>query len=438
MVQAAVTKTTVSSDSTPTNYKAMAMVTTLFFMWGFLTSLNDILVPHLKSIFELNYARVMLINSAFFGAYFIFAIPSGKLIEKIGYKKSMVVGLLIMALGALLFVPAADVPSFELFLAALIVLAAGVTALQVAANPYVTVLGPARTASSRLNLTQAFNSLGTTIAPYVGGLLILAAAPLSSSELQKLSTSALLAYKQHEASSVKLPYVGIALALTLLALAIAMFNLPKIEATREFRPMGETDAAAKGLWKRRQLVLGALGIFLYVGAEVSIGSFLINYFTQPEIGNLTVKAAAGLVSLYWLGAMIGRFIGAAGLQKLPTRAVLGMVAVVACVLVVISMLSTGWLAMGAIILVGLFNSVMFPSIFALGVEGLGPLTAKGSGLLVQAIVGGAIIPLAEGALADRIGIHHAFILPALCYIYIAYYGFKGSVHKTEPEAAAAS
>jgi len=370
MVQAAVTKTTVSSDSTPTNYKAMAMVTTLFFMWGFLTSLNDILVPHLKSIFELNYARVMLINSAFFGAYFIFAIPSGKLIEKIGYKKSMVVGLLIMAVGALLFVPAADVPSFELFLAALIVLAAGVTALQVAANPYVTVLGPARTASSRLNLTQAFNSLGTTIAPYIGGLLILAAAPLSSSDLQKLSTSALLAYKQQEASSVKLPYVGIALALTLLALAIAMFNLPKIEATREFRPMGETDAAAKGLWKRRQLVLGALGIFLYVGAEVSIGSFLINYFTQPEIGNLTVKAAAGLVSLYWLGAMIGRFIGAAVLQKLSTRTVLGTVAVVACLLVLTSMASTGWLAMGTIICVGLFNSVMFPSIFTLGIEGL--------------------------------------------------------------------
>ena len=430
MVQAAVTKTTVSSDSTPSNYRAMAMVTTLFFMWGFLTSLNDILVPHLKSIFELNYTRVMLINFAFFGSYFLFAIPAGLVIEKIGYKKTMVAGLLVMALGALLFVPAANAPSFELFLAALIVLASGVTALQVAANPYVTVLGPSRTASSRLNLTQAFNSLGTTIAPYVGGMLILVAAPLSSSELQKLSAPAMLAYRQQEASSVKLPYIAIALALAVLALAIAMFNLPKIEATREFRPMGDTDTAARDLWKQRQLVLGALGIFLYVGAEVSIGSFLINYFQQPDIGNMSVKTAAGLVSLYWFGAMIGRFIGAAGLQKLPTRAVLGTVAMVACLLVVTSILSHGWLAMVTIILVGLFNSVMFPSIFALGVEGLGPLTAKGSGLLVQAIVGGAIIPVAEGALADRIGIHHAFILPALCYIYIAYYGFKGSVHET--------
>jgi FHS family L-fucose permease-like MFS transporter len=429
MVQAAVTKTSVSSDQ-PSNYRAMAMVTTLFFMWGFLTALNDILVPHLKSIFELNYTRVMLINSAFFGSYFVFAIPAGRLIEMIGYKKTMVVGLLIMAVGALLFVPAANVPSFELFLAALIVLAAGVTALQVAANPYVTVLGPARTASSRLNLTQAFNSLGTTIAPYVGGLLILAAAPMSSTELQRLSAPALLAYRQHEASSVKIPYVFIAVALTALALAIAMFNLPKIEQTREFRPMGETDAAARDLWKQRQLILGALGIFLYVGAEVSIGSFLINYFTQPEIGNMSVKTAAGLVSLYWLGAMIGRFIGSAVLQKLPTRAVLGTVAVIACLLVVTSMLTTGWPAMVTIILVGLFNSVMFPNIFSLGIEGLGPLTGKGSGLLVMAIVGGAIIPVAEGALADRIGIHHAFFLPALCYVYIAYYGYRGSIHKT--------
>ena len=429
MVQAAVTKTSIHSEH-PSNHRAMAMVTTLFFMWGFLTSLNDILVPHLRSIFDLNYTRVMFINLAFFGSYFVFAQPAGKLIELIGYKRTMVVGLLVMAAGALLFVPAANAPSFNLFLAALIVLAAGVTTLQVAANPYVTVLGPSRTASSRLNLTQAFNSLGTTIAPYVGGLLILAAAPLSSSQLQKLSASAQLVYRQQEASSVKMPYIGIAIALAALALAIAMFNLPKIEATREFRPMGETDEATGALWKQRQLVLGALGIFLYVGAEVAIGSFLINYFTQPEIGNMTVKRAAGLVSLYWFGAMVGRFIGSAVLQKLPTRQVLGTVAVVAFLLVCTTMASAGWLAIVTVLLVGLFNSVMFPSIFSLGIEGLGPLTGKGSGLLVQAIVGGAIIPVAEGALADRIGIHHAFILPALCYLYIAYYGFRGSVHRT--------
>ncbi len=426
MANTAVPQTTAQGESNATNYSAMAMVTTLFFMWGFLTSLNDILVPHLKSIFDLSYAEVMLVNSAFFGAYFVFAVPSGKLVEWIGYKKTMVAGLLTMAAGALLFIPAADVPSFPLFLAALIVLATGVTALQVAANPYVTVLGPARTASSRLNLTQAFNSLGTTIAPYFGSMLILTAAPLSVPELKKLSAPALLAYRQLEASSVKIPYTGIAIALVALAIAIAMFRLPAIQAAEPSRTMGHQEGAGPSLWRRRQLVLGAIGIFLYVGAEVAIGSFLANYFSQPNIGNMSIKVAAGFVSFYWLGAMIGRFIGSAMLQKLPTREVLGCFAVVALLLVATSMSSTGYLAMWSIICVGLFNSIMFPSIFTLGIEGLGPLTGEGSGLMIMAIVGGAIIPVAEGALADRIGIHHAFILPALCYLYIAFYGFKGS------------
>jgi MFS transporter, FHS family, L-fucose permease len=437
MVNTVVNETRVQNEPSSGNRRAMAMVTTLFFMWGFLTSLNDILVPHLKAIFELNYAQVMLINSAFFGSYFVFAIPSGKIIEWIGYKKTMVVGLVTMALGAVLFVPAANAPSFPLFLAALIVLAAGVTGLQVAANPYVTVLGPARTASSRLNLTQAFNSLGTTIAPYFGGLVILAAAPLSAAAMEKLSTSNLLAYRQAEASTVKIPYVGIAVCLAALALAIATSHLPKIEATREFRPMGDTDTAAQSLWKHRQLILGALGIFLYVGAEVSIGSFLSNYLSQPYIGNMPIRRAAEFVSFYWMGAMIGRFIGSAVLQKVSTHTVLGFVAVVAGTLVVTSMVSTGRIAMWSIIFVGLFNSVMFPSIFTLGIEGLGPLTGKGSGLLVMAIVGGAVIPVMEGFLADRIGIHHAFVLPALCYLYIAYYGYRGSRHVPAPSYAAA-
>ena len=433
MANAAVSQVSVQDESNPSNPRAMAMVTTLFFMWGFLTSLNDILVPHLKSIFDLTYAQVMLINSAFFGAYFVFALPSGKVIEWIGYKKTMVVGLLLMAAGALLFIPAANVPSFPLFLGALIVLATGVTALQVAANPYVTVLGPPRTASSRLNLTQAFNSLGTTIAPYFGSILILTAAPLSVPELKKLSAPALLAYRQLEASSVKVPYVGIAIVLLALSIAIAIFRLPAIQTGQESSQTGRPHGAGS-LWKRRQLVLGALGIFLYVGAEVSIGSFLANYFSQPSIGNLPIKAAAGFVSFYWLGAMIGRFIGSAILQKLPTREVLGSFAVIALLLVSTSMASTGHLAMWSIICVGLFNSIMFPSIFTLGIEGLGPLTGEGSGLMVMAIVGGAIIPVAEGALADRIGIHHAFILPALCYLYIAFYGFKGSRPLPSPAA----
>ncbi len=407
------------------SYKsAFAMVTTLFFMWGFLTSLNDILIPHLKSIFDLNYAQAALVQSAFFSSYFVFAFPAGKLVEWIGYKRTMVVGLLVMAVGALLFIPAADAPSFPLFLGALITLAAGITVLQVSANPFVSVLGPERTASSRLNLTQAFNSLGTTIAPYVGGLLILSSAPKAMDEVRHMSGEVLQAYRLHEAATVKMPYLAIALALVLLAVAIALFKLPRIEVTRDFRP--QKGASADSIWRYRHLVLGAAAIFLYVGAEVSIGSFLINYFNQPDTGNMTVQVAASLVSVYWLCAMIGRFIGSAVLQKVRSGYALGVVAIIACVLVTVSILSFGHLAVWSILLVGLFNSIMFPTIFTLGVAELGPLTGEGSGILVAAIVGGAIIPYLEGRLANAIGLHHAFILPALCYIYIAYYGFKGS------------
>ncbi|MGH9539960.1 MAG: sugar MFS transporter, partial [Terriglobales bacterium] len=345
-----------------------------------------------------------------------------KVIDWIGYKKTMVVGLFTMGLGALLFIPAASVPSYPLFLGALMVLAAGITALQVAANPYVAVLGPPETASSRLNLAQAFNSLGTTIGPYLGGVLILNAVHQNMDTVRQMSADALQAYRVHEASSVKLPYLIIGIALMALGVAIAMFKLPAM-------PEAERHGAAGpkvSLWKYRHLVLATIGIFVYVGAEVSIGSFLINYFTQANIGNITEVEAAKYVSFYWFGAMLGRFIGSAVLQKVSTNRVLGIVALVACALVVVSMLTFGHVAMWTIIMVGLFNSVMFPSIFTLGIAKLGPLTGDGSGMLVMAIVGGAIIPLIQGALADRIGIHHAFILPAVCYLYIAYFAFRGS------------
>src|ERR1700684_4555439 len=344
-----------TNEPTSTNHAALAMVTTLFFMWGLLTSLNDILVPHLKLIFDLNYAWVMLIQFCFFSAYFVFAIPSGKLIEKFGYKASMVAGLFTMGAGAFLFIPAASVPAFALFLSALIVLAAGMTILQVSANPYVAVLGSAKTASSRLNLAQAFNSLGTTIAPYLGGLFILSAAPKTMDEIRQMSGDALHAYRLHEAASVKLPYLALGLIAIALGVAIALFKLPPIPETE--RHAGDRSAHPS-LWKYRHLVLGAVAIFVYVGAEVSIGSFLVNYFSQPDIGNISEKAAAGYVSLYWLGAMIGRFIGSAILQKVRTGIVLGAAAIMACLLVVASMLSFGHIAMWSIILVGLFNSVM--------------------------------------------------------------------------------
>jgi FHS family L-fucose permease-like MFS transporter len=417
------TSRTSTAPGTGQSYKApLAVVTTLFFMWGFLTCLNDILVPHLKPIFDLNYARVMLIQFAFFGAYFIFSLPSARIVDWIGYQRSMVVGLLTMGLGAFLFVPAASVPSFPLFLGALIVLAAGITCLQVAANPYVTVLGRPETASSRLNLTQAFNSLGTFLAPFFGGLLILSSAPKSMDEIRAMAPDALQVYRLHEAATVKTPYVGLGIALVLLAVAIGSFKLPTIPHAQH--KVGEK--VNDSIWKHPNLIFGAIAIFVYVGGEVAIGSFLVNYFTQPEIAGLTEKVAASFVAFYWGGAMVGRFIGSALLQKVSTRGLLGVCAVCAAALVAISMLTTGHTAMYSIILVGFFNSIMFPSIFTLGVAELGPLTGDGSGVMIMAIVGGAIIPVAQGAIADRIGIHHAFFLPVICYLYILFFALSGS------------
>ena len=427
--------TTYSAPDTGQSYRGpLAMVTTLFFMWGFLTCLNDILIPHLKAIFDLNYAQVMLVQFAFFGAYAIFSFPSGYIIERIGYHKMMVSGLLTMALGTILFIPAASVPSFPLFLTALIILAAGITALQVSANPYVALLGPTRTSSSRLTLTQAFNSFGTFIAPWFGGVLILATAPKTAIQIAAMTPGELQAYRIEQASSVKLPYVLITVALVILAIVIAKFKLPHIpEAEGGHRTeKGVHDS----IWRHRNLIMGAIAIFTYVGAEVAIGSFLVNYMHEPAIAGLSLETAAKFLMVYWGGAMVGRFLGSAVLQRVPTRMVLGFNAVVCALLVCLSMLSSGYLAMGAMLLVGFFNSIMFPSIFTLGIEGLGPLTGEGSGLLNTAIVGGAIIPLAQGFIADRVGIHHAFVLPVICYLYILLFAAVGKP-KVEQQAIVA-
>ena len=426
---------TVETVATPGSQKsyggALAVVTTLFFMWGFLTCLNDILIPHLKSIFDLNYAQTMLIQFAFFGSYFIFSIPSAKLIDWIGYQRSMVIGLLTMGVGAFLFVPAASAPSYPLFLGALIVLAAGITCLQVAANPYVTVLGKPETASSRLNLTQAFNSLGTFLAPFFGGVLILSTAAKTIDDIRALPPDALQAYRLHEAATVKTPYVGLGIALVVLAIAIGMFKLPKIEHAQH--KVGEK--VNDSIWNHWNLIFGAIGIFVYVGAEVSIGSFLVNYFSQPDIGGLTAKVAASFVAFYWGGAMVGRFIGSGLLQKMNTQKLLGICAVCAAGLVATSMLTTGHVAMYSIIVVGFFNSIMFPSIFTLGVAELGPLTGDGSGIMIMAIVGGAVIPLLQGWIADHIGIHHAFFLPVVCYLYILFFAMSGSKPNSQRQVA---
>ncbi len=423
-ITSAQSSTVVTAESAPGATSALAMVITLFFLWGFITCLNDILIPHLKSLFTLNYAEVMLVQTFFFSAYFVFALPSGKVIDWIGYKWTMVAGLLVMAAGALCFIPAASVPSFPLFLVALGIVAAGMTFLQVAANPYVTVLGPPKTASSRLNLASAFNSFGTTIAPYIGSLFILGTVPLTVSQLHSLSPAAFHAYQVAQADVVKLPYSVIAAILIAFAIAMAVYKLPSIR-------MHQAHGAAEGehlpsIWHQRHLLLAVAAIFVYVGAEVSVGSFLVNYLSQPYIGNMTEKAAALYVAFYWGGLMVGRIFGAGITQKLNAGPVLGVAAIVAFCLVITSMLTFGHVAMWSIILVGLFNSIMWPNIFALGLAGLGRLTNLGSSLLVSAVLGAALIPLLQGFVADHIGIHHAFFIPAICYIYICYFGFSGS------------
>jgi MFS transporter, FHS family, L-fucose permease len=416
----------------PNYTRPLAIVTTLFFMWGFLTSLNDILVPHLKSIFDLNYAQAMLVQFAFFSAYFLFSLPWAKFVNSIGYQKTMVVGLLTMAVGAFLFLPAASRASYGLFLAALLILAAGITGLQVAANPYVGLLGKPHTASSRLDLTQAFNSLGTTIGPKIGGLLILSAVPLAVAQLTQLAPQALKAYRVQEADTVRLPYAVISVALVLLAVLIGTSKLPEIHTARSRSGEKLNDS----IWKHPNLLLGAIGIFAYVGAEVSIGSFLVNYFGLPQIASLPAKTAAGYVSFYWGGAMVGRFLGAPLLRRFRPGRLLALCSIIAGILVIGSMVLGGHTAMGTILAVGLFNSIMFPTIFTLGVAELGPLTGNGSGLLNMAIVGGAILPVLQGMIADHIGLQHAFFVPLICYLYILFYGLSGSKPNSERSSQA--
>ena len=410
-------------DLDGTDIRAMSIATTLFFMWGFLTSLNDILIPHLKGIFELSYTGAILVQFAFFVSYAVFALPGGKIVDLLGYKRTMIVGLVTMTTGALLFLPASKAASFPFFLGALIVLAAGITVLQVAANPYVANLGPQRTASSRLNLAQAFNSFGTFLAPFFGGWLILSHIP-KVVEGPALTGVELQASRMAQASSVQLPYLGIALALAVLAIALALVKLPTMDFTSDLR-VGEYSIPPNDkLTNHPQLFLGALGIFVYVGAEVAIGSFIINYLHLPYIGDMTLARAGFFLSFYWGGAMVGRFLGAAILRRFSTGVVLGCAAIMAAALVVTSMLTFGHVAVFSIIAVGLFNSIMFPSIFTLGLADLGALTGRGSSLMVACIVGGAIIPLAQGKIADSsIGLHHAFVLPVVCYLYIAIFGF---------------
>lgn len=395
---------------------ALISLTTLFFMWGFITAMNDILIPHLKAVFSLNYTQAMLVQFCFFTAYFIISVPAGKLVAKYGYASGIAMGLAAACVGCLLFVPSAKLETYWMFLGALFVLAAGITTLQVAANPLVTLLGSPETASARLNMTQAFNSLGTTVAPIIGGLVIFGAA---SEEVHGGDVSV---------DAVIVPYLVLAAVLAGLAVYFKRLNLPASVTTTEQKQEAVIDAPdvqSPSIWKQTHLVLGAIGIFVYVGAEVSIGSFLINYFGEENIAGLSESQAAHYVAFYWGGAMVGRFIGALIMRYIAANKILVFNSLGSVSLIAISIMSEGDIALWSILLVGLCNSIMFPTIFSLAIAKLGPLTSQGSGLLCLAIVGGALVPLIQGIMADTMGIQLSFILPLICYLYIGFYGVRG-------------
>lgn len=378
--------------------KALISLSVLFFMLGFITCLNDILLPFLKKAFHLDYSQAALIQFCFFGAYGLMSIPSSKVIEKLGYKRGIIMGFVIAATGCLFFYPAVLLEKYFVFLFALFILASGIVLLLVAANPYVSQLGSASTASSRLSMVQAFNSFGTFIAPFFGAIFI----------LSKMRAA--------DVSAVQLPYLMIAGALLLIALIMSFIDLPTIQFTHEDK------APWKQTLRNKNLVWGMIGIFFYVGAEVSIGSFLVNYVI--EMSPRPAEQAANTVALYWGGAMAGRFLGIFTLKEFEPRRVLSFHAIIAFCLILISINARGLMAVYSMILVGFCNSIMFPSIFTLSIQGLNGSTQKASGLLSTSIIGGALIPLLTGAIADSMGLRMAFVLPGLCYLYIAYFGWS--------------
>jgi FHS family L-fucose permease-like MFS transporter len=414
------------------------VVTVLFFLWGFITVLVDSLVPRLRDLFELDYGTSGLFQTAFFLAYFVVSIPAGMLLAKIGYRRGIVVGLVTIASGCLLYSPAASTRAFGLFIMAFFVVAAGMALLQVAANPYVAVLGDSDKASSRLNLAQAFNSLGTMIAPLIGAKFLLSDRILSGAEIQELDASGKVSYFASEAAAVQLPFVYIGGVLLVLAIIFAFIPLPKLIE-------GSPRSGFFKALKFPQLRLGAIGILLYVGTEVAIGTFAVLYFVDLSLGEMVLESEfhskivkwlhgddlSGIdqkgilqtfIALYWGGAMVGRFIGSFLTRKFAPSRVLMVFGSMAIIMLIISLSSNGLLAMWAILAVGLFNSIMFPTIFTMSIDGTGEYKPQASGILCSAIVGGAIIPPIYGWLTDVLSFKPSMVLFILCYAYIAFYG----------------
>ena len=401
-----------SAHSQQNHTPALVVLTTLFFMMGFITCMNDILIPHLKDIFDLTYVQAMLIQFCFFTAYAIMSIPMGYLVGKIGYKNGVIGGFLLTAIGCLLFYPAAGSHSYATFLGALFILASGVTLLQVAGNPYVTLLSKPGKESATLTLVQAFNSLGTTIAPQIGAFLILADATQTVSKAEQIS-------------SVQIPYLGLAGLLIILAVFVKMIRLPDARKIAEEESEHNHDGK-HNVWQYRHLVFGAAGIFCYVGAEVSIGSLLVSVLGYLK--GLDHASAAKYLSFYWGGAMVGRFLGSAIMAKIAPNRYLAFNATAAVALLGVAMLAgkaSADIAMWALLAIGFFNSIMFPTIFSLATKGLGRFTSSASGVLCTAIVGGAIVPVVQGWAADTYGLMISFVVSAICYVYIVFFAIKG-------------
>jgi FHS family L-fucose permease-like MFS transporter len=421
----AVSGSTVTPPGTPstkgaTYGAALRLLASLFFMWGFITVINNTLLPHLRSVFDLDYTQTTVIESVWFIAYFVASIPSAKLIERIGYQKSLVTGLLIMAAGALGMTLAASLPSYGVTLVMLFVIASGITLLQVAANPYVAVVGPPETASSRLNLVQAMNSAGTMLAPIFGAYLILGRSKGGTVHNGTVLTQA---ERLADAQSVILPYVLVAVVLVVLAIVIARYPLPAM-GTATSR-VAKEERHNHSLWRHRNLVFGIPAIFIYLIAEIGVANLFVNFVSQPDIANLTHEQAGRYLTFLWGGMMIGRFLGSAIMQKVRAETVLAAFSIGAFVVMLITVFTSGPVAMWALILVGLFHSIMFPTIFTLGIRGLGPLTEEGSGLLIMAIAGGALV-IVQGWLADRYGLQLSFLLTAACELYVLFYALWGS------------
>ncbi len=404
----------------PSYVSALVLLGTLFFMWGFITVINNTLLPHLRSVFELSYTQTTLIESVWFIAYFFASIPSAKLIERIGYKKSLVVGLLIMAAGAVGMTLAASIPSYGVTLVMLFVIASGITLLQVAANPYVAVIGAPETASARLNLVQALNSAGTMLAPLFGAYLILGR---STSGTAKAGTILTQGERLADAQSVVLPYVLVAIVLVILAVVIARFPLPAMGTSAS--RLAKEDRKNHSLWRHRNLIFGIPAIFIYLIAEIGVANLFVNFVSQPEIADLTHEQAGRYLTFLWGGMMVGRFVGSFIMQKIPAETVLAAFSIGAFIVMLVTVFTTGPVAMWALITVGLFHSIMFPTIFTLGIKGLGPLTEEGSGLLIMAIAGGALV-VVQGKLADMYGLQASFLLTAACELYILFYALWGS------------